>query len=689
MRTGLGTTFLLALSLGATNGQSFNQILGKAMGEEPCDILQQIDSVSEGFFTRELFLELVCACSANSTTTEYFKDKLLDQVCDFATQEADIDPRQLCGSLVEANKSCPVLPSTPSTTNAVNDKRSTILTHWWEPSDKEACKALRDKDLHEIPRNDLLTFVCFVLPNTNISSADVPELAGMDQATFQDHLGELCATLERVNSSCPTVSSATSTDEVVNAKRDATVSEYPKLTEKQACKDIQEHDMEGFPRNDFLEAACSDALLDYLPSTQAKQACDTYLQVNSSCPVVSITTSTDEVANDKRDAAAIPKNGKVTEKQACKELQAGDKKGKRRNEILDFACSNDVRLIMGSKEAKKWCTTLRRVNPTCTVVPKATHAPEHGNAKRSAVFIQRLLRSVGIPDVDSLPAAPLQSTSAEAVVTSTPNQLSPLRLGKRGWFSSFFHVEPSTLDLSSTGSWTAASRMRDHQATAMSTVTESYTVFATSEAQSTAPTEDQPHAQTPSQSLPTSSSSLPSPTQCKVPAHGTKGPSIKGKGGSGYKKNMSFPNKHGSDECKSIKHCTTSNTKKPCIQDIREKVYQMACNHPEKTFEPMKPIVCSPSDDGDYCAYVQYVPFRPKSAKLFDHKYTNPYQNMTYNQVPIGAIKEGVDWIINGKAKLCGQALLPVPTTFPGDGSVDQAYLLRLDVDHGLHRHDD
>ena len=155
------------------------------------------------------------------------------------------------------------------------------------------------------------------------------------------------------------------------------------------------------------------------------------------------------------------------------------------------------------------------------------------------------------------------------------------------------------------------------------------------------------------------------------------------------KKYSTYPNKHGQPECKPLGKAGCNVPGIPmmsCLQDLRRQIYAKACKHPNMTYSPMQSIACSPNVVSSYCAYVQYVQWLPKGAKeqkKFDDLNTAPYKGMKYNQVPIGAIVEGIDWIIEKGAKLCGESLLPVPNQMAG-GMPGHVYILKVDIDHEI-----
>lgn len=195
----------------------------------------------------------------------------------------------------------------------------------------------------------------------------------------------------------------------------------------------------------------------------------------------------------------------------------------------------------------------------------------------------------------------------------------------------------------------------------------------------------------------TSSSSIAAFTQ-QYPANDNIGPGInnvpikhiKGQGQGGQK--VTYPNKKGSGLCKKAKKCITIDKVGPirtCLEDLQSKIHLLAKHKSDITFAPLQPIACSPAQDSKYCAFVELVPWQPLKAsneRAFHQMNIQPYTNMTYNAVPIGAIKEGVDWIKQGKAKLCGASLLPVP--LPVDMYHPQekgkVYTLRVDINTEL-----
>lgn len=66
---------------------------------------------------------------------------------------------------------------------------------------------------------------------------------------------------------------------------------------------------------------------------------------------------------------------------------------------------------------------------------------------------------------------------------------------------------------------------------------------------------------------------------------------------------------------------------------------------------------------------------------------TEPYVGMKYNEVPIVAIKEGIDWIKQNGAKMCGQSLLPLPLSSMMDKHPQlkgHVYVLKADVNYTL-----
>ncbi|KAK8196100.1 hypothetical protein M8818_007253 [Zalaria obscura] len=174
----------------------------------------------------------------------------------------------------------------------------------------------------------------------------------------------------------------------------------------------------------------------------------------------------------------------------------------------------------------------------------------------------------------------------------------------------------------------------------------------------------------------------PGPGLHNIPLKKVKGTTTDGKA-------VTYPNKLGHPDCKKAKHCIAIdervNGTMGCLQYLAEGIRHKAETDPEATYSALDPVVCGPSDESGYCAYVQYVPFVPNSGKYtdeFQKMDTFQYRAMTYNKVPIGAIYQGIQWLMDSGAKLCGNALLPVPHDFGVmDGSV---YILTVDVDFGL-----
>lgn len=166
--------------------------------------------------------------------------------------------------------------------------------------------------------------------------------------------------------------------------------------------------------------------------------------------------------------------------------------------------------------------------------------------------------------------------------------------------------------------------------------------------------------------------------------------SIKGEGQDGKK--ATYPNKHGSALCKKAKGCisiTKTGPNKHCIDDLQERIHCLAIQYPDLVFNPLEPIACSPSVDSIYCAFIELVPWQPhdvKNERLFEQMDTEPYKSMLYNEVPIKAIAEGIDWIIQGKAKLCGAALVPVPKAehLNGPEGKGKVYVLKVDINPDL-----
>lgn len=174
--------------------------------------------------------------------------------------------------------------------------------------------------------------------------------------------------------------------------------------------------------------------------------------------------------------------------------------------------------------------------------------------------------------------------------------------------------------------------------------------------------------------------------------------SISGEGEGGKK--ITYPNMQGSALCKKAKHCVAIDNKGPvvsCLEDLKNKIHYLAAYKSDLVFEPMQPIACSPALNSKYCAFIELVPWQPKNGKnteLFNQMNTVPYRLMEYNQVNIGAIAEGIDWMKKTtKAKLCGSSLLPVPE--PGSELMGRheekgkVYVLRVDVNPGLPPMDD
>ncbi|KAF1349924.1 hypothetical protein BDV97DRAFT_178817 [Delphinella strobiligena] len=195
----------------------------------------------------------------------------------------------------------------------------------------------------------------------------------------------------------------------------------------------------------------------------------------------------------------------------------------------------------------------------------------------------------------------------------------------------------------------------------------------------------------------TSSSSSAAYTQ-QYPANDNIGPGInnvpikhiKGEGQGGKK--ITYPNKKGSGLCKKARKCITIDKVGPirtCLEDIQAKIHLLAQHNSTLTFAPLQPIACSPAHDSKYCAYVQLVPWQPlkeSNERKFQKMNIQPYRGMNYSAVPIGAIKEGVDWIKQGKAKLCGESLLPVPLPVQLDHPEERGkvYTLKIDVNTEL-----
>lgn len=127
----------------------------------------------------------------------------------------------------------------------------------------------------------------------------------------------------------------------------------------------------------------------------------------------------------------------------------------------------------------------------------------------------------------------------------------------------------------------------------------------------------------------------------------------------------------------------------PCISYLQQQINELACKTPNATFAPMTPIACSPSKDSDYCAFVEYRPWEPKGdddeEKLESLRSGGHWGDMEYGHVPIFAIKNAMDWLLDQKTKVCGSMLLPVPGFDGENGGLEgHVYVLSLDVDHAI-----
>lgn len=300
--------------------------------------------------------------------------------------------------------------------------------------------------------------------------------------------------------------------------------------------------------------------------------------------------------------------------------------------------------------------------PHSFAAPSATSKPE--TLKRDAEAGHQMLLSFGLPGLDFWPPGPLETKPATHIATQVSKHVSSSMQAISG------RGENGYTTLSVT-----AYRWPSSKPSSTKTVLVTKTVDAT-------PTSIYNGRYVPASCTGIDNSDKTGPGIYNLPMK-----KIKGYGGDKGNTKMTFPNKHGSPQCKEAKHCVALNREsvQPCIEQVQMKIRELACSEPNRTFAPLEPIVCGPSGDSTYCAVVQYIPFVTKNAKanqMFQRMYTEPYLNMTVNQVPIGAIKEGVDWIVENGAKLCGQALLPVPQfSTKAGGKPGHVYAVVLDVD--------
>lgn len=164
--------------------------------------------------------------------------------------------------------------------------------------------------------------------------------------------------------------------------------------------------------------------------------------------------------------------------------------------------------------------------------------------------------------------------------------------------------------------------------------------------------------------------------------------SIKGVGQDGKK--VKYPNMKGSSLCKKAKNCLVIDKlgTRSCLEEVQNRIHELAAKHPEMTFKALERIACGPSQDSTYCAYIEIVPWQPKNSQqenMFNKMNMEPYRDMQYNEVPMGAIREGIDWLRQGKAKLCGETLLPVPGPKRGGKKMEgQVYVLKVDINTTL-----
>lgn len=164
---------------------------------------------------------------------------------------------------------------------------------------------------------------------------------------------------------------------------------------------------------------------------------------------------------------------------------------------------------------------------------------------------------------------------------------------------------------------------------------------------------------------------------------------IKGQGKDGKK--ITYPNKTGSKDCsKKCSYPTKFESAVSCLTGLQEKIHKIASKNPGKTYQPLERIACAPNESM-FCAFVEAVPWTPSGQKdrdMMAKMDTQPYRDMGYNHVPIGAIVEGIDWIEQNGAKMCGQALLPVQVSSEMIEDYPEmrghVYILKADVNSTL-----
>lgn len=164
---------------------------------------------------------------------------------------------------------------------------------------------------------------------------------------------------------------------------------------------------------------------------------------------------------------------------------------------------------------------------------------------------------------------------------------------------------------------------------------------------------------------------------------------IKGQGKDGKK--ITYPNKTGSKDCsKKCSYPTKFESAVSCLTGLQEKIHKIASKNPGKTYRPLERIACAPNESM-FCAFVEAVPWTPSGQKdrdMMAEMDTQPYRDMEYNYVPIGAIVEGIDWIEQNGAKMCGQSLLPVQVSSEMIEDYPEmrghVYILKADVNSTL-----
>ncbi|GAB7349419.1 hypothetical protein MBLNU459_g8534t1 [Dothideomycetes sp. NU459] len=197
----------------------------------------------------------------------------------------------------------------------------------------------------------------------------------------------------------------------------------------------------------------------------------------------------------------------------------------------------------------------------------------------------------------------------------------------------------------------------------------------------------------------TSSSVITSSSMITFPVNDRNGPGInnipikpiRGQGKDGTR--ITFPNKTGYRDCS--KKCSYAGAYgiESCLSGLQEKIHAIARDDPQGSYAPLERIACAPHES-NFCAFVEFVPWTPLNERErleLAKMDTQPYDKMEDNRIPIGAIKEGMDWIKQNGAKMCGQSLLPVPANVRGHEKVRRGYvyILKADVNYTLPSLDD